>query len=60
MPEICENWLGLLNSCIYYAYQTHEIYQVLLYSVDVKALGKLWNPLRQYLVNVALFGIKAL
>ena len=27
MPKTCENWLGLVNSCIYYAHQTHEIYQ---------------------------------
>ena len=26
---ISENWLVLVNSCIYYAHQTHEIYQVL-------------------------------
>ena len=37
MPEICENWLGLVNSCIYYAYQTLEIYQVLPYAADFKA-----------------------
>ena len=29
MPEICENWLGLVNICIYYAGHTREIYQVL-------------------------------
>ena len=29
MPVTCENWLGLVNSCVYYAQQTHEIYQVL-------------------------------
>ena len=32
MPETCENWLCLVNSCIYYVYQTCEIYQVLPYS----------------------------
>ena len=39
MPETCENRLSLANSCIYYACQTHEIYQVhvLPYSVDLKA-----------------------
>ena len=37
MPESCENWLGLVNSCIYYALQTQEIYEVLPYSVDFKA-----------------------
>ena len=45
MPETCENWHRLVNSCIYYAWQTHEIYQVLPYSVDFKAPGELWNPL---------------
>ena len=29
MPDTCENWLGLVKSCIYYACQTHEIYYVL-------------------------------
>ena len=37
MPEASENWLRLVNSCVYYAHQTHEIYQVLPYSVDFKA-----------------------
>ena len=33
MPETCENWLGYVNSCVYYyAHQACEIYQVLLYS----------------------------
>ena len=39
MPETCENWLSLVNSCVYDARQTHEIYQVLLYSVDFRAPG---------------------
>ena len=25
MPETCENWLGLVNSCVYYTYQTREM-----------------------------------
>ena len=25
MPETCENWLGLLNSCVYYAHQIRKI-----------------------------------
>ena len=37
MPDTCENWPGPVNSCIDYACQTHEIYQVLPYSVDCKA-----------------------
>ena len=47
MSKICENWLGLVDSCIYYACQTCEIYQVLPYSVDFKA-------------PVVLFGMKDL
>ena len=38
-PEACELWLGFVNSCVYYVYQTRDIYQVLPYSVE------LWNPL---------------
>ena len=45
MLETCENWLSIVNRCIYHAYQTHEIYQVLPYSVDFKAPRELWNPL---------------
>ena len=53
MLETCENWLGLVNSCVYYTHQICEIYQVLPYSVDFKA------P-QQYSVNEVLFGIKGL
>ena len=64
MPEICENWLGLVKSCIYYACQTCEIYQVLSYSVDFKAPGELGSFkihwVKQYHVNTVLFGIKGL
>ena len=47
MPETCETWLGLVNSCVYDAChtQTREIYQVLPYSVDFKPPGELWNSL---------------
>ena len=45
MPETCENQPGLVvNSCITYACQTHEIYQVLPYPVDFKAPREFWNP----------------
>ena len=44
MPETCENWLGLVYSCVYYARYTRKIYQVLPYSVDFKPPGELWNP----------------
>ena len=37
MPETYENWHSLVNSCISYACQIHEIYQALSYSVDFKA-----------------------
>ena len=61
MPETCENWLGLVDSHVYYAGQTHGIYQVhvLPYSMDFKAPGdskcsfiwdkgpvKIWNNLK--------------
>ena len=52
MPETCENWFDLVNSCIYYARQTREIYLALPYSMDSKAPQKLWNPVIQYLVNI--------
>ena len=40
MLETYENWFNLANSCINYACQTHEINQVLPYSVDFKSLSK--------------------
>ena len=58
--ETCDNWLSLVNSCIYSAHQSHCIYQALPYSADFKASGELWNPLRQYLGNVVLFVMKDL
>ena len=45
VPENCEKWLGLVNSCIYYPHKSCEIYQVLPYSVDFKAPRELWNSL---------------
>ena len=39
MTETYENWLGRVNCCVYYAHQTHQIYQVLPYSEDYKATG---------------------
>ena len=42
--------LGLANSCVYYAHQTREVYQVLPYSVDSNAPEELWDKLvRKYL-----------
>ena len=55
MPETCENWLDPVNSCIYYAYQTCEIYELLPYSVDFKAPGELWNPLSKTVLSKCSF-----
>ena len=33
MLETRENWLGRVNICVYHAYQTREIYQVLSLAV---------------------------
>ena len=61
MPETCENWFDLVNSCVYYAHQTFEIYQVLPCSVDFKAPGSFGiHWVRQYLVNVVLIRIKGM
>ena len=60
MSMTCENWLGLVNSGVNYAHQTREIYQVLSYWIS-KLMGSFkihW--VRQYLVNVVLFGRKNL
>ena len=58
MPQTCENWLGLVNSCIYYVWQTCEIHQALPHSGDFKAprviyvhqhkLDKLERPFWEY------------
>ena len=37
MPETCENSLGRVNNYVCYVRQTREIYQVLPYSMDVRA-----------------------
>ena len=63
MPETCENWLGPVNSWIYYDRQTREMYQV-LYCLT-QCISKLQGSFEihwvsQYLVNVALFEIKDL
>ena len=41
LPEICENCLGRVNCCVYYARKARAIYQVLPYSVDFKAASEL-------------------
>ena len=59
MPETCENWLGLVNSCVYYACQIYEFYQVVPYSVKYKALGERWSPPRKSVLGkCSLFGTK--
>ena len=45
MPQTCEKWLGLVNSCVYCACQTREICLVLSYSIDFKARGENQHPL---------------
>ena len=56
MPENCEHWLCFVNNFVYYTRQIREIYQVLPYSMDIKAFETHW--VRQYLVNVVLFGVE--
>ena len=51
MSETCENWFGLVNSCIYHAHQTREIFHELPYSVDFKALRELRNPLSKTVLS---------
>ena len=51
MSETCENRPDLVNSCVYYARQTREIYQVLPYSVDLKAPMELWNPMSKAVLS---------
>ena len=59
MPNICEYRFGIVNSCVYYACQTREIYSFTqgipkpLESFEIQ-----W--VRQYLISVVLFGIKDL
>ena len=55
MPEACENWLGLVTSCVYYARQTREIFQALPYSVDFKAPKELWNQLSETVLSKCSF-----
>ena len=50
MPETCENWFTLVNSSIYYARQTREIYQVLPYAPRSR-----WNPLSKTALSKCSF-----
>ena len=55
MLDTRKNWLGLVNSCRYYARQTRAVYQVLPYSVGFKALWELYNPLRKTILSKCSF-----
>ena len=48
MPETCKNWLGFVNSCVYFTHQNRGIYQILPYSVDFEAPGELSNFVWSY------------
>ena len=45
----------LVNSCIYYAHWTHEIYHIMPYSMDFKAPRELWNPLSKAVLSKCSF-----
>ena len=62
MPETCKNWFGLVNSSIYYAYQTREIYQTCTASLSgFQSSGEFWTPLsKTVFANAVLFEIKDL
>ena len=51
MPKTCEMGLSFVNSCICYACQAHDIYQVLSYSVDFKPPGEIWNLLSEAVLS---------
>ena len=55
MPETCENWLSLVNSCVYLSHRTRDISQVLPYSVHSKAPGELWQPLGKAVLGKCSF-----
>ena len=52
MPKTRENWFGHINSCIYDACQTCEIYK-LTETFEI-------HRFKQYFTNIVLFGIKEL
>ena len=45
------NWQSHVNSYVYYARQTREIYQLLSYAVGFKAAGELWNSLSKTVLS---------
>ena len=59
LPGTCDNWLGLVNNCVYYARSAPEIHQPMPFSVDFKAPWDPWNQMiRQWLVNAVSLRIK--
>ena len=64
MHQTCENWHGLVNSCVYYACQAAtsiKFTRCCLTQWISKLLGSFeihW--VRQYFINVVLFGIRDL
>ena len=55
MLQTCENWLTLVNCFVYYAHQTCEIPQELVYSVDFKPPGEFWNLLSKAVLSKCSF-----
>ena len=49
------NYQGLVNSCVYYARETRESYQVLPYSIDLKAAVEIWNQLSKTVFSKCSF-----
>ena len=58
MPETCNNWLGFVNSCVYHAHQTCEIYHVVLFGLEVQQTCEMTVKLKRNLyvrpVNIFL------
>ena len=52
MPETCENWIGIVISCVCFARQTRDPGNALL---DLKAPGKPWNPLSETVLSECSF-----
>ena len=60
-PETCENWLGLVNSCVYYACLIRETTRYCLIQWILKLPRSFeFHWVRRYLVNLGLFVIKDL
>ena len=59
MPKTRENWLDLVNSCIYYAHQAHKIFCLTQWISKLPRSFEI-HWVRQNLVNEVLYGIKGL